>query len=219
MSDTNKSRRIKDLDAFLEESLREKEPEEVKKFYDSWANTYDEEVSLFDYNGPKLMAKEFEKLNVPKDAKLIDIAAGTGALGKELKALGYSCIDALDGTKGMLEVAKKKNIYRNLFQFFFGSDKKSPISEGTYDIAVSCGGIGPGHIPYSAFHDILAMVKQGGLVCWVTINPKEGEEMETFNSFLTELKDSGKWEAVQDPVRVEEFCKNDFALFYVMKKL
>ncbi|XP_076323039.1 methyltransferase-like protein 27 [Tachypleus tridentatus] len=76
------------------------------------------------------MAKEFEKLNVPKDAKLIDLAAGTGALGKELKALGYSCIDALDGTKGMLEVAKKKNIYRNLFQFFLGCEDKSPISEG-----------------------------------------------------------------------------------------
>ncbi|XP_022249961.1 uncharacterized protein LOC106466275 isoform X2 [Limulus polyphemus] len=178
MSDTDKSRRIKDLDAFLEESLREKQPEEVKEFYESWANTYD-----------------------------------------ELKALGYTCIDALDGTKGMLEVARKKNIYRNLFQFLFGCDDKSPITNGTYDLAVSCGGIGPGHIPYSAFHDILAMVKQGGLVCWLTVNPKEGEEKETFNSVITELKDSGKWEAVQDPVRVEEFYKKEFALFYVMKKL
>ncbi|XP_076323041.1 methyltransferase-like protein 27 [Tachypleus tridentatus] len=219
MSDEDKARRIKYLDTFLEENLREKKPEEMKEFYDSWANTYDEEISFFNYNGPKLMAKEFEKLNVPKDAKLIDIAAGTGALGKELKALGYSCIDALDGTKGMLEVARKKNIYRNLFQFFFGCEDKSPISEDTYDVAVSCGGIGPGHIPYSAFHDILAMVKQGGLVCWITVNPKEEEEIETFNSVLTELKDSGKWEAVQDPVRVEEVFKKEFSLFYVMKKL
>ncbi|XP_076323043.1 methyltransferase-like protein 27 isoform X1 [Tachypleus tridentatus] len=215
MSGTENSRRILEV----EEGLRDKTPEEVKEFYESWANKYDEEVSLFNYNGPKLMGKEFEKLNVPKDAQLLDIAAGTGALGEELKALGYSCIDALDGTKGMLEVARKKNIYRNLFQFFFGCDKKSPVSEGTYDIAVSCGGIGLGHIPYSSFHDILAMVKQGGLVCWVTINPKEGEETETFNSVLTELKDSGKWEAVQDPVRVEEFYKKEFAWFYVMKKL
>ncbi|XP_076323046.1 methyltransferase-like protein 27 isoform X2 [Tachypleus tridentatus] len=184
MSGTENSRRILEV----EEGLRDKTPEEVKEFYESWANKYDEEVSLFNYNGPKLMGKEFEKLNVPKDAQLLDIAAGTGALGEELKALGYSCIDALDGTKGMLEVARKKNIYRNLFQFFFGCDKKSPVSEG-------------------------------GLVCWVTINPKEGEETETFNSVLTELKDSGKWEAVQDPVRVEEFYKKEFAWFYVMKKL
>ncbi|XP_022249957.1 methyltransferase-like protein 27 isoform X3 [Limulus polyphemus] len=185
----------------------------------TWASKYDEEVSLFNYNGPELMAREFAKLNVPKDVKVIDIAAGTGALGKELKALGYTCIDALDGSEGMLEAARKKNIYRNLFQFLLGCDKKSPITYGTYDIAVSCGGIGIGHIPYSAFHDILTMVKQGGLVCWATINPKEEQEKETYNSVITELKDSGKWEAVQDPVRVEEFYKNELALFYVMKKL
>ncbi|XP_022249956.1 uncharacterized protein LOC106466274 isoform X2 [Limulus polyphemus] len=191
------------------------------------------------------MAREFAKLNVPKDVKVIDIAAGTGALGKESQrsellvpstrkvivqhfshpksrstiTYGYTCIDALDGSEGMLEAARKKNIYRNLFQFLLGCDKKSPITYGTYDIAVSCGGIGIGHIPYSAFHDILTMVKQGGLVCWATINPKEEQEKETYNSVITELKDSGKWEAVQDPVRVEEFYKNELALFYVMKKL
>ncbi|XP_013794878.1 methyltransferase-like protein 27 [Limulus polyphemus] len=219
MSDTSKSTRIGDLDAYLEECFREKPAEEVENFYGSWAETYDEEVSLFNYNGPKLITEAFAKLNVPEDAEIIDIAAGTGNVGIKLKEMGYKNIDALDGTKKMLEIARKKNVYRNFYHMFLGCGNKSPIKDGTYDVAISCGGIGPGHIPYSAFHEVLAMVKQGGLICWLTVNPNEGKEEESFKNLMAELTNNGKWKAVQDPIRFEEFFKKEFALFHVMKKL
>ncbi|XP_076339102.1 uncharacterized protein LOC143240490 [Tachypleus tridentatus] len=85
----------------------------------------------------------------------------------ELNEMGYKNIDALDASKKMLEVARKKNVYKNLYHFYLGCGGESPIKDGTYDVAISCGGIGPGHIPYCAFHEILAMVKQGTLHLYV----------------------------------------------------
>ncbi|XP_076339100.1 methyltransferase-like protein 27 [Tachypleus tridentatus] len=219
MSDTTKSTRIGDLDSFLEECFREKPNEEIENFYGSWAENYDEEVFLFNYNGPKQITEAFAKLNVPKDVELIDIAAGTGTVGMKLNEMGYKNIDALDASKKMLEVARKKNVYRNLYHFYLGCGGESPIKDGTYDVAISCGGIGPGHIPYCAFHEILAMVKQGGLICWLTVNPKEGKEEESFTNVMAELTDNGKWKPLQDPIRTEEFFNKEFALFYIMKKL
>ncbi|XP_013794867.1 methyltransferase-like protein 27 [Limulus polyphemus] len=219
MSKTSKVLGYKTVDAFMEECLREKPPEEVKTFYANWAANYDKEVNEFDYNGPKIFAEAFAKLNVPRNAEIIDIAAGTGALGEKLNAMGYKYIDALDGTPEMLDIARKKNVYRNFCQFFLGCGYESPIKDGTYDVAISSGAIGQGHIPYDAFYEIIAMVKQGGLICWLTMNPSEGKVEENFKTVMADLTNSGKWKMFQEPIRTEEFFQKEATMFYVMQKL
>ncbi|XP_022238227.1 methyltransferase-like protein 27 isoform X2 [Limulus polyphemus] len=219
MSNTSKALGYENVDTFMEECLREKSPEEAKKFYANWAANYDNEVKEVEYNGPELFAKSFPKLNVPRNAEIIDIAAGTGALGEKLNAMGYKYIDALDGTPEMLDIARKKNVYRNFCQFLMGCGYESPIKDGTYDVAISCGAIGQGHIPYNAFYEIIAMVKQGGLICWLANDPSEGEDEESFKTVMADLTDSGKWKVFQEPIRLEYFYRKDSAFFRVMQKL
>ncbi|XP_013794869.2 methyltransferase-like protein 27 [Limulus polyphemus] len=219
MSNTSKALGYESVDAFLEECLREKPPEEVKKFYANWAANYDKEVKEIEYNGPELFAKSFIKLNVPQNVKIIDIAAGTGTLGEKLNAMGYKYIDALDGTPEMLDIARKKNVYRNFYQFFLGCGYESPIKDGTYDVAMWSGAFGQGHIPYTAFHEIIAMVKQGGLVCWLFEYPTEQNDEENFKSVMDDLTDNGKWKAIQDPVCLDEYLNHNSGMFYAMKKL
>ncbi|XP_076335386.1 methyltransferase-like protein 27 [Tachypleus tridentatus] len=217
MSNTSKALGYESVDAFMKECLREKPPEEVKKFYANWASNYDEDVKEVDYNGPKLFVKSFANLNIPRNVEIIDIAAGTGALGEKLNAMGYKYIDALDGTPEMLEVARRKNVYRNFFEFYLGCGDEPPIKDGTYDVVISAGAIGRGHIPYTAFYDIIKMVKQGGLICWITDLPEESAK-ETFKTVMADLTDNGKWKPLQDPIRHENFYRKEWAFFYVMQK-
>lgn len=44
---------------------------------------------------------------------------------------GYRSIDGLDPAEGMIEAARKKNVYTNLICDFM-SEKKLDIDEGTY---------------------------------------------------------------------------------------
>ncbi|XP_076332848.1 methyltransferase-like protein 27 [Tachypleus tridentatus] len=133
--------------------------------------------------------------------------------------MGYKYIDALDGTQEMLDIARKKNVYRNFCQFFLGCGYESPIKDGTYDVAISTGAIGQGHIPYEAFYEIVPMVKQGGLICWLTMNPNEGKVEKSFKTVMADLTNSGKWKSFQEPVCVTSFFVKETGLFHVMQKL
>ena len=51
--------------------------------------------------------------DTPKDkVKVMDAGAGTGLVGVELHKFGFTTIDALDISPGMLNEAKKKNVYK-----------------------------------------------------------------------------------------------------------
>ena len=49
-----------------------------------------------------------------KNARILDVGAGTGLVGEYLKKRGFCNLDALEPSLGMLEVAKTKNVYKNL---------------------------------------------------------------------------------------------------------
>ena len=46
---------------------------------------------------------------------ILDLGAGTGLCGEVLRNAGFENVDALDISSEMLEEARKKNIYKNLF--------------------------------------------------------------------------------------------------------
>ena len=50
----------------------------------------------------------------------------------QLKERGYTNIDALDGSKGMLEKAKEKNIYQNLIHTLLGPHPIDGIEKGDF---------------------------------------------------------------------------------------
>lgn len=50
----------------------------------------------------------------------------------QLLAEGYVNIDAYDGSEEMLEVAKSKNLYKNIYCQYIGTNKSPGISDSGY---------------------------------------------------------------------------------------
>lgn len=54
----------------------------------------------------------FLQLNLDRDVRIIDVACGIGVVAEDLAPHGYKNIDGLDSSKGYIEVAKSKGLYK-----------------------------------------------------------------------------------------------------------
>ena len=88
-----------------------------------------------------------------ENLKILDVAAGTGLVGEELKKRGFNVfnVTALDLCPDMLNVARKKNVYGKLIQSPFGSTMPKGMTARSYDCVIMCGGFAAGHVPLSRF--------------------------------------------------------------------
>ncbi|RWS17890.1 malonyl-[acyl-carrier protein] O-methyltransferase-like protein [Dinothrombium tinctorium] len=155
-------------DFVINELLTEKPVEETIKIYSKIADNFSEVVKGSEYFFPQIIVKEFSKLNLPRDIKILDVAAGTGNVGKLLHDLGYTNIDALDGCKEMLNHAKKMNgVYKNFIISLVKADSKLPIEDNEYDSALISGATCPAHIDVDAYKEIIRIVKPGGIIGWI----------------------------------------------------
>jgi len=109
-------------------------PKTMEKFYDRFAKSYDTHVAQTNKPAAKFLADKISKL-IPKDAKILDIGAGTGLLAEELARKGFTNITLTDFSKEMLAKAKKKKILKNCK--FIRADFKKQILRGKYDIVAS----------------------------------------------------------------------------------
>ena len=84
------------------------------KFYDDWADTYDEDlVVVGNYTGHIKCVEAFLKLDLNRNISILDLACGTGLLGEKVGQHGYELVDGLDGSLGMLGQARKQGIFRD----------------------------------------------------------------------------------------------------------
>ena len=98
----------------------------------------------------------------PKDEiKIIDAGAGTWLMAVELQKLGYTTLCALDISKGMLNEAKKKNVYKKFICAAL-TDKKIPeIQTGEFDALICGAAMFKGHIRSFALTKMVRIVKTG----------------------------------------------------------
>ncbi|XP_077868894.1 methyltransferase-like protein 27 [Saccoglossus kowalevskii] len=162
--------------------------EEAISVYDSWT-TYDEDVIGHAYNGHKHALKTVMKLGIGKEARILDVAAGTGLVGTELYEHGYTNIDALDASKELLATAEKKRVYKKLMCLALGEDKLD-IDEDTYDVVTCCGCFGYGHIQPNHLNEIVRIAKPGGYVIAVVRRspPPCDKFCEKLREFIQQLK-------------------------------
>ncbi|KAH9499066.1 Methyltransferase-like protein 27 [Bulinus truncatus] len=90
------------------------------------------------YCGPRYCADMLAALVKDKEnAVLLDMAAGTGFVGEELKDRGFRHIHAHDGAVAMLEICKQKGLYSKYIHCFIQEGKTLPIYNGEYYISGS----------------------------------------------------------------------------------
>ncbi len=80
--------------------------DEMRKFYDKFAEIYDDKIGSRNSKAAKFL---FNKSKISKDAKILDLGAGSGISSVPLVKMGYKNITLLDFSKEMLSKAKLKN--------------------------------------------------------------------------------------------------------------
>jgi len=183
----------------VDESLRKgQKPTEVAVLYDKWAadDVYDVQFQKDVYKGPIVMAREIAQCYTAEQratARVIDVAAGTGLCAVYLKEHGFKHIDALDPSQGMLDKAKKKNLYERYICDFITDNPLQNIAENTYDILTLSGAVGESHVPSSAMYEMVRLVKPGGRVA-IALRDAHIVNIETV---MQQLRKEGKWKLMK----------------------
>ncbi|XP_046385476.1 methyltransferase-like protein 27 [Ischnura elegans] len=198
---------------------------ELTAMYDKWADTYDKEISPEVYKGPIYVAEALAELydgsSKPRrwEAKILDIAAGTGRIGIHLFELGFRQIDALDPSEKMLEKLRRLGIYGITWRDTIGIHQ-TEIPDGAYDATVSSGAFGGGHMPVKAIHEMVRIVRPGGFI--VNIIREEylttTEEYSKMEALYKELQDNQKLIQVSRKV-VPQYSLDNNGVVFVHKVL
>jgi SAM-dependent methyltransferase len=200
----------------LDEAYQINGPDGARRMYGNWAPTYDESFgAAWGYIAPREIAAILKAEIAPK-AEILDIGAGTGLVAEHLRGL---TVDALDITPEMLEVARSKQLYR---QLMLGDLTKAlDIPDSSYDAVISCGTFTHGHVGPECFPELLRITKPGAVFACGTIGPVL--DGAGFGSELARLVAHGKitpvaWRDVPIYEGADHPHKDDRGLVMVFRK-
>lgn len=166
---------------------------QLEERYDEWSKEYDDDLADdFGYVMPRMAAETFARF-VPKDARILDAGAGTGLVGVELSRLGYSDIEAMDMSNGMLQVAGAKGVYGALHQMVMG--EPLGFENDRYDAIIGVGVLTLGHAPANSLDELVRVTKQDGHIAF-TLRP-DVYEQNGFRERQEQLVAEGKWELAE----------------------
>ncbi len=161
--------------------------EELAGLYDDWADSYD--ADLDGMGGPNEAVSMMEQY-LTLDSRILDAGCGTGVVGHLLGSKGYRQVDGLDLSQGMLDQARRKNCYRNLYQAALGESLE--LADDSYDAVVIVGVFVRGHVGSSALHELIRITRPGGYL-FFTLRPEFRIDTD-FQSTMDALEQAGHWQ-------------------------
>jgi len=196
--------------------------EEMVQSYTDWADNYDKDVGPGRYDGPSIaatvMANYYLDETVRENIRILDVAAGTGRVGQELKKFGFKLIDALEPSSGMLKILVGRGVYKLTFEHPIGYERIPGIQTDAYDSLVIAGGMGEGHIPVTGIDEMIRIVKPGGTVFIVMREEYLSYVKDYVNKlepYMDELAAKGLWKQLgRDVVENYSFNKNGVVFTY-----
>ena len=147
---------------FLDGAYEISTTDDARAFYDAWASSYDDEISTNGYLTPVRCAHAMARLADDLTRPMFDIGCGTGISGLAMAEAGFTTIDGSDLSAAMLDKAKTKGVYRNLWQ----ADLKQPFpfAVGTYHFIAAIGVIATGHMPPETIPRLVNLLDHGGFM-------------------------------------------------------
>ena len=147
-------------DTGLEAAYSLKTPEDSRRLYARWAESYDSAFAgAMDYLLPGHVARAF--VAAGGGGPVLDIGAGTGLVGLHLAAAGAGPLDGTDISPEMLARAAEKRVYRSLFEGDVTA--RLPVADGAYRGLVSSGTFTCGHVGPGAIAELLRVAAPGAL--------------------------------------------------------
>lgn len=183
---------------------------ELAERYDQWAKDYDADLDEgFGWRGPQ-RAAEFFARHVPREARTLDAGAGTGLVGEILARLGYNDLVAMDLSQGMLEEARKRNVYREYHQMVMG--EPLDFATDSFDAIISVGVLTVGHAPASSLDELVRITKPGGYIVF-SLRPDVYED-SGFKEKQSALEAAGKWKLVEVTEQFQPLPKGEPEVYH-----
>jgi len=162
---------LTDTHSYLRRIHAISKPSDCITIYDEWATTYDTDVrhAGVDYVGPELTAQTVKDVQGDINGAVLDAGCGTGLVGIALAKTGAKIIDGIDVSPGMLNIAGKSGVYRDLSI----ADLTKPIEkpDGSYDIVTCCGTFTSGHVgPIPGLGELARIAKKDGLIVCTVVD-------------------------------------------------
>lgn len=168
--------------AHLDEAYALKTPEDNRRLYAGWAETYDEEFARqTGYRLPEAVAAAYASIG--GGGPVLDVGAGTGLVAERLAARGIGPVDGTDISPEMLARAEAKGVYRRLIagDVTVGLD----LPGDRYAGIVSAGTFTLGHLGPGALSGLFALARPGARVA-LSVNAAH-YEAESFGAALARL--------------------------------
>lgn len=179
-----------------------------KEIYNIWSNTYDNYVQEQKYTGPRELVRKLSCMIMnfkSRDIEVLDFGCGTGLVGEEIHKQGVKVIvDGIDLSPNMLEKAKERNCYRNLWEInlmvnsiYIDSleeisregkvkDIKNNKIKKLYHLIVSCGVFLEGHAPIEIIEKLVDHLEREGLLLFTIRDSYLKQEEENVRKYVTE---------------------------------
>jgi len=171
--------------------------DELRAEYDRIAPAYDAElVDGMGYRSPAAVTEVAQRL-LARDGRILDAGAGTGLLGVALAEAGFTRLEALDLSAGMLAEAARKSVYGELHEAKLGDELA--FGSAAYDGVVSSGVLTTGHAPAESLDELVRITRAGGHVIFTL---RADRLPAGFEDKIAELENAERWQLIE---RGEEF--------------
>jgi SAM-dependent methyltransferase len=160
-----------------------------RALYRDWAESYDDTMLQgLGYRSPVVVARLLGEHMADRQALVLDIGCGTGLAGHKLCELGFTAIDGLDLSPEMMQVAARRNIYRN----FIAADLNArlPMADGSYAGASCSGTFTHGHVDARCLGEVFRILQIGAPFAF-TVKLEVWEPLG-FKTMLAQMQADGR---------------------------
>ncbi|XP_059195955.1 methyltransferase-like protein 27 [Centropristis striata] len=182
------SRTVEDVRNLLH-SWRGLDAQRMVDFYNRWAETYDQDMSVLSWRSPQMVV-DFLCDNFcgsREEARVLDVACGSGLVAKMMFEQGFRHFVGVDGSEVMLQKAAESGLYQDLRLALLGTEPL-PAQIGAFDVVVIIGALREGHVPPCVFRELCAAAKPGGYICLSRSDSKSQYGKKYDESVMKELQ-------------------------------